>query len=413
MLIQDRLLSSREYIKSAIANGTTMSAIAKEFDCNPGTIWYFLVKNNIPFKAKQPLKGMGGEYKERILQLWNEGNSAYKIAKILELNKTFVNKHLKKWGIDTSVTSSTKVADAKHGKDRIKVADKKDEILKLYAEGKNQNEIAEMFGFNSGHVHKFLVKNGVETRPLETYDFDETYFDRIDTPNKAYCLGLLMADGSVSDGKLRISLAETDKCVLDALKIEWKYEGPLYLSKSKNVKHQNKWELCVNRKDIHKKLTALGCESRKTWTMRAPSLSVLPEELRVFFLCGFIMGDGSVKIGTKKNRGNYINLTSNYDFLQDLIPWLGVEVGRLQQRYKDRPLRESSHGVFISKTVNFRKLGNYLYSDENLQRCSLLSVDRKCAKFRAYAQSLKDGDQPSSAAKTSPSGVINISPVNV
>ena len=47
-----------------------------------------------------------------------------------------------------------------------------------------------------------LVDNGIKVRShresRKKYDYDETYFSTIDTPEKAYWLGFIYADGYIS-----------------------------------------------------------------------------------------------------------------------------------------------------------------------------------------------------------------------
>ena len=86
-------------------------------------------------------------------------------------------------------------------------------MIKLYKEGYNYQEIADSLGVcGRSKVYNILHDSGV----LNSYDpgkifsiidsnnkhqgnrkyfFDEHIFDEINTPDKAYCIGLFMADG--------------------------------------------------------------------------------------------------------------------------------------------------------------------------------------------------------------------------
>lgn len=55
-----------------------------------------------------------------------------------------------------------------------------------------------------------LIRSNRENSPRRLYRFDEHYFDAIDTPEKAYWLGFIAGDGAITNGGLRISLAEKD-----------------------------------------------------------------------------------------------------------------------------------------------------------------------------------------------------------
>ena len=67
-------------------------------------------------------------------------------------------------------------------------------------------------------IAKVLEKHNIQRvgNGKRKYNLDEHYFDKIDTPNKAYILGLLFADGnnSLVKSTIRISLQESDKDIL-------------------------------------------------------------------------------------------------------------------------------------------------------------------------------------------------------
>lgn len=82
------------------------------------------------------------------------------------------------------------------------------------------------------------------------YIIDDNYFDVIDTPNKAYALGIYYADGNVSKNKnyFSISLQERDKDILDKLNHEFGGDRKLSLVEynKKNDKWQNQYVLSMS-----------------------------------------------------------------------------------------------------------------------------------------------------------------------
>ena len=129
---------------------------------------------------------------------------------------------------------------------------------------------------------------------------DETYFDIIDTPNKAYILGLLWADGSVDSRRLRLSLQEADKHILDEIKQELKYTGELRLiSKEKILKwvqtdydYKNQYSLEITCSPILcQRLLDLGFGIKHTRVENLPNI----DDLFFWdFLRGFFDGDGCI-----------------------------------------------------------------------------------------------------------------------
>ena len=97
------------------------------------------------------------------------------------------------------------------------------------------------------------------------------YFDEIDTENKAYWLGFLFADGSITtpfrvnkDGSIKngiyrieISLKEDDKDHLDKFRKELNIEKPLNISKT-NYKRSSRCRLYFNSKHMWEILNSYG-----------------------------------------------------------------------------------------------------------------------------------------------------------
>ena len=52
---------------------------------------------------------------------------------------------------------------------------------------------------------------------MKKYDYNENYFERIDSPEKAYCLGFWYADGNVINNPYQVSVSQAES-QLDILK---------------------------------------------------------------------------------------------------------------------------------------------------------------------------------------------------
>lgn len=100
------------------------------------------------------------------------------------------------------------------------------------------------------------------------HNYDQNYFDEINTPEKAYFLGLFYADGCNSEhpstGEISISLQIEDRCVIDKLKEEIKSDYPLLIRKDPNSNRKDQIRFYVYGKHIAKALENQGCNKRKT-----------------------------------------------------------------------------------------------------------------------------------------------------
>lgn len=131
-----------------------------------------------------------------------------------------------------------------------------------------------------------------------THNYDENYFDEINTPEKAYFLGLLYADGCnvehPSTGELSISLQIEDRIVIDKLKEEMKSDYPLNIQKRIDENHKDKIRFYVYGKHIAEALDKQGCVKRKSLILTWPTIQQVPEELLSHFMRGYFDGDGCI-----------------------------------------------------------------------------------------------------------------------
>jgi len=356
MIIQDVLERDRKLIVDRIRSGDTTTNIAKDYNCNPGTVWYFLSK--IGVKSCRKIDGGYGKLerqKEKIIILFDEGNSAYKIAQIIGASKSSVLKKIKEWGCDTSKKCSVDYSNL--------LKDKLDCVIELYKQGKSTCEIAKIVGHGQPSVRKLLLDNGCDTSRNKTkYDINIDFFDKINNEIKAYILGIVYADGSVNNkGRFRIALQERDKRILERIKQEIGYTGPLYYKKACNEKCQSQVELCVNRKKFTDKLIKLGCIPNKSLVLKFPTKNVVSENLLNHFIRGIFDGDGSLYIG----RGQYIMFAGSYNFIYRMRD-VCVPFAKIYQRYKDRKPEDSSHQLYIGKKQKVLEFCNWMYNDATI-----------------------------------------------
>lgn len=162
----------------------------------------------------------------------------------------------------------------------------------------------------------------------------EDYFHSIDTPMKAYLLGLLAADGYVTVDQRRAHYKIGIKLHLDdellvrrardmlAPTVNFTYPKPHYI----------RFEVCSQH--MMRDLAHYGIVPRKTWNLPWPK--ELPEVMAMPFLLGYFDGDGTL-VGLKPRpyKGMhepylYWQVLGHYDFLLEvrkrIYNWCGVEL---------------------------------------------------------------------------------------
>lgn len=118
------------------------------------------------------------------------------------------------------------------------------------------------------------------------YELDVDYF-KTWTPNMAYMLGLIAADGNVlyEPKVLTIVLKESDKYLLEEFAKEIKCRRPLQ-------KHSSGcWSFVVRNGELVDDLAKLGILPRKSLTMQ---WLPVPDEMLAHFVRGYVDGDGTI-----------------------------------------------------------------------------------------------------------------------
>lgn len=140
------------------------------------------------------------------------------------------------------------------------------------------------------------------------YELNETYFDCIDTENKAYILGLLYADGNVGKETniIQISLQESDKSILEKMQKEIGSTHPLKMIpyNSKNPNWKNQFCLSISNKYMHDSLVKQGLVPNKSLILKYPNF--LENNLQRHFIRGYMDGDGSISQNPKDKRASLV-----------------------------------------------------------------------------------------------------------
>ena len=100
-------------------------------------------------------------------------------------------------------------------------------IIELYNQGLSLQKVANFVGYKSANsVKNILIKYGIQTRGTAGFKepFKENFFENIDSEEKAYFLGFLMADGNVyvrkqSQPCIRLEISVKDLEILERFKM--------------------------------------------------------------------------------------------------------------------------------------------------------------------------------------------------
>ena len=150
------------------------------------------------------------------------------------------------------------------------------------------------------------------------------YFRVIDTPVKAYLLGLLVADGSMSKaGQLKLELHEKDACLVELARDEIAPGARIGHYRTRTTPMVR---FMVSAPDLVADLASHGVVNAKSLITRWPD--DVPPKLESSYMCGYFDGDGSLRA---EPPYRWTVVSGNPDFLevmQDRIKThTGVKVG--------------------------------------------------------------------------------------
>lgn len=188
----------------------------------------------------------------------------------------------------------------------------KERIIYLYKiNDKKLKEVSYDLAISESSVRKHIDAAGIPRKGSSIgnrrYSRNSHYFDNIDTPNKAYILGLLYADGCNHYEGIRpyivtICLQDRDKHILESIKKELEYDGPIRFVPlhEKNANHKNQYVLAINDPYMSLKLKELGVVQAKSLKLTFPDF--LSQDLLRHFCRGYFDGDGNIYYYYKNNK---------------------------------------------------------------------------------------------------------------
>lgn len=345
MTITEKLNLNKDYIIKEYTNGKSQSKLGKEFDCNPSMIFFLLKENNIERRGRSKTWGHMDQYDEQIIEMFNSGHSAYKIGKTLNIPKITILRQLKKLGLSTSHLSTER---------EDKLINHTEAIIELYQQGKSLVEIAEIYNASDTSILQLLENNNIDRRDKIKYDIDLQYLLNKENPNMYYVLGFWYGDGNNKGNGIRIEI--TDKDIVEKIKAEFKYDGPITEKDYNDGKRKLQYSLNLNRTELSEQMTNLGCPPAKTYILKFPTQDIVDNKYMSNFLLGLFDAEGSVS-------KRYISFTGLDTFLFALIEKI-KELTGIQFKYYKRKNQFGS--AMLSRRNDIITFLTWLYCNKTL-----------------------------------------------
>lgn len=239
--------------------------------------------------------------------------------------------------------------------------------------------------FHTKKIRDILILNNCEIKQGGSrknsgrkfkYSFNENYFEKIDSFDKAYWLGFIAADGyitksTIGQNVLGINLGEKEP--LEKFKFCINSNHPINLYNSTNPYNDTISKvfriILVSNKTVND-IEKLGIVERKSLILKFPAN--ISKEYISHYIRGYFDGDGSIY--EIKNK-YYCEILGTEDFLKGLSDQL-LDANIIQ--FPEKCNKTSIWRLRFSSSQVF-KLYNYMYKD-----CKDIYLSRKKKKFEQF-----------------------------
>lgn len=246
----------------------------------------------------------------------------------------------------------------------------KADIVDSYNQGISITCLSCKYKINFNSVSSILKVRKVKFRGKRKYFFDEKYFDIIDSPEKAYWLGFIYADGNVYKSTLAIKLANIDIDHIVKFKEVVNAQHPI-----KPVRNKNASVLKISSVKLVESLSKVGVMPNKSLIIKFPTW--LSENLVSDFVRGVFDGDGWLTYYKPKDQNKLIWsigwCSGSKEFLEVIRDKINLETGSLFKR-------KGGYQLSYTGDVAVASVCNFLYANTSP------SLDRKCEKYTEFVK---------------------------
>lgn len=201
---------------------------------------------------------------------------------------------------------------------------------------------------------------------------DPNIFDIDNEEIKYYLLGMIYADGNLSNDEKRITLSLTQKDLIEKL---YPYmcdatRRKIYEYDPKNTKtHNRSYTLLNTNKDCIKQLKDFGMTPNNSLTKNFP---MLPENQMHYLLRGIFDADGSVYIASRMRGHKYLGVSftsgsQSFSYgLKDFLEKLGLHPTLvLDSRRKDSEY--PTYYVKLNRKIEIQAFADYIYKNASIK----------------------------------------------
>lgn len=285
------------------------------------------------------------ELKKRIMILYGRGFTHLQISKMVGKSQPFVQEVVRYF-------------HKNRNGNWVLTERKENLIIKMYLETPyGAKKIGKALKMDHDVVYRVLKRNKISRRKYSDYriyNLNEDFFECIDSEEKAYWLGFIMADGCISyTRQLLLRIKNIDKELLVKAQKSFETNTPI------KPERDNMVNLTLNSKKLCIDLAKYGIVPNKTFVAQLPNLR---EDLVRHFIRGVFDGDGSVAMNLNK-RTFMFSISGTHEICSQIQEEMMKELPLKKTRIiPDRSIYRVSYGGLIQVS----KIGEWLYKDATI-----------------------------------------------
>lgn len=208
-----------------------------------------------------------------------------------------------------------------------------------YSRGKSLKYVSKKYETTIFFIKKLLKQDprGLKApteRSSKKYTCNVRFFEKIDSPEKAYWLGFLWADGNLYNKKVQLCLATKDEDFLIKFMNRIDFNGKIERDVVKKTSR-----ICVARRLMYEDLKKLGMVENKTLLITDSILDFVAPEYLMNMIHGYFDGDGCFSLSDGRIT---FSLVGNEVFLKKVSKILlenGIKTGILKDKRTKQTFR--------------------------------------------------------------------------
>lgn len=258
------------------------------------------------------------------------------------------------------------------------------DAIKYHMDGNRMKDTCKKFNISQASIHQYMKKNNIVyfSNKGRKRNFNQNYFERIDTQDKAYWFGFLYADGSVTKSnsydtkpnRLSINISTKDIEILENFLIDIDSENikiETYQPNESTYGNSKMSRVTLNSIKLCSDMLSNGFR-KKSILANSLVFDYIPESLHRHFIRGYFDGDGSISATGK------VMFAGNKEFMNKIDSIL-KENNTIKKSYLhtyNDHRKDKSYTLSLSTAYGFREtFFNYIYKDANR------FLDRKYNRF--------------------------------